>query len=75
MSEDFKKSKSLITTLRIIVLQSIASTLESIGKDINIYCLVDYKITFDEMGSREISNELQILVSPEDLISVKLLNA
>jgi hypothetical protein len=77
MSEDFKKSKGLITTLRTRVLQSITSTLESMGKDINIYHLVDYKITFDEteMGSREISDELHILVSPEDLLAVKLLNA
>jgi ATP-dependent DNA helicase PIF1 len=46
-------------------------------KDINTYCLVDYKITFDEakMGSKEISDELHILVSPEDLLAVKLLNA
>jgi hypothetical protein len=77
MSEDFKKSKGLITTLRTRVLQSIASTLESMGKDINTYHLVDYKIIFDETetGSREISDELHILVSPEDLLAVKLLNA
>jgi hypothetical protein len=76
MSEDFKKSNDVITIVRIKVLQSIASTLESMGIDINTYNLVDYNITFDEaeMRFREINDELQILVSPEDLISVKSLN-
>ena len=46
------------------------------GKDINNYHLVDYKITFDEdeMGSREISDELEISVSKEDLLSVSTFN-
>jgi hypothetical protein len=76
MFEDFKKSKGLITTITTKVLRSIASTLESMGKNINTYCLVDYKITLDEveMRSKEISNGLHILVSPEDLLAVKLLN-
>jgi hypothetical protein len=74
ISEDFKKSKGLITTITTRVLRSIASTLKSMEKDINTYCLVDYKITFDEakMGSKEISDELHILVSLEDLLAVKI---
>jgi ATP-dependent DNA helicase PIF1 len=48
MSKDFKKSKGLIPAIRTRVLQSIASTLESMARDINTYRLVDYKITFYE---------------------------
>ena len=59
------------------VLQSIASTLESMGKDINSYNLVDFKVTFDEdqMGSREIHDELKISISDEDLLAAESLNA
>ena len=73
MFEDFKKC--LLMTVRTIVLQSIASTLQSMGRDINTCHMVDYNISFDEaeMGSRQISDELKILVLAEDL-AVKLLN-
>ena len=69
MSEDFRQLNGVVLNVRTKVLQSIASTLESMGKDINSYNLVDFKVTFDEdqMGSREIHDELKITISEEDL--------
>ena len=77
MSEEFRQLNGVVLNLRTKVLQSIASTLESMGKDINSYNLVDFKVTFDEdqMGSREIHDELKITISKEDLLAAKSLNA
>ncbi|GLT53869.1 hypothetical protein SLA2020_271080 [Shorea laevis] len=76
MSEDFKKLKGLVMNVRTKVLQGNASTLESMGRDINSYHLVVYNIIFDEaeIRSREINEELEILVSAEDLLAVESLN-
>ena len=77
MSEDFRQLNGVVLNVRTKVLQSIASTLESMGKDINSYNLVDFKVTFDEdqVGSREIHDELNITISEEDLLAVESLNA
>ena len=48
MSEDFRQLNGVVLNVRTKVLKSIASTLESMGKDINSYNLVDFKVTFDE---------------------------
>ena len=47
------------------------------GKYINSYNLVHFKVTFDEdqMGSREIQDELKISISEEDLLTAESLNA
>ena len=76
MSEDFRQLNSVVLNVRIRVLQSIGSTLELMGKDINSYNLVDFKVTFDEdqMRSREIHDELKISFSKEDLLAVESLN-
>jgi hypothetical protein len=44
-------------------------------RDINTYRLVDYIIIFYEVeiGSREINNELEILVSAKNLLDIKSL--
>ena len=77
MSEDFRQLNGVVLNVRTKVLQSIASTLKSMGKDINSYNLVDFKVTFDEdqVGSREIHDELNITISEEDLLTVESLNA
>jgi hypothetical protein len=50
--------------------------LESMRRDIDTYRLVNYIIIFykAEIGSREINDELEILVSAKDLFVVKSLN-
>ena len=47
------------------------------GKYVNSYNLVDFKVTFDEdqMGSREIHDELKISISEEDLLTAESLNS
>ena len=77
MSEDFRQLNGVVLNVKTRVLQSIASTLESMGKDINSHNLVDFKVTFDEdqMGSREIHDELKISISEEDLLAIESLNA
>ncbi|XP_041027033.1 ATP-dependent DNA helicase PIF1-like [Juglans microcarpa x Juglans regia] len=46
------------------------------GKDINIFHLLDHDISFDEyeLQSREINDELAIIISEEDLIASTVLN-
>ena len=77
MSEKFRQLNGVVFNVKTRVLQSIASTLESMGKDINSHNLVDFKVTFDEdqMGSREIHDELKISISEEDLLATESLNA
>ena len=77
MSKDFRQLNGVVLNVRTKVLQSIASTLESMGKDINSYNLVDFKVTFDEdqVGSREIHDELKITILEEDLLAAKSLHA
>jgi hypothetical protein len=50
--------------------------LESMKRDIDTYRLVNYIIIFykAEIGSKEINDELEILVSAKDLFVVKSLN-
>ena len=58
------------------VLQSINSILESMGKHINNYLLIDNALNLHEEHkmSKEFEDELNILVSEEDLLSVSKLN-
>lgn len=58
------------------VIEHINSILDSIGKTINDYHLVNYGITsnIEENVFKEINEELQILVDEKDIIATKLLN-
>ncbi|XP_041016181.1 uncharacterized protein LOC121258704 [Juglans microcarpa x Juglans regia] len=76
MSADFKRVESNSVNTRKEVLRHISSTLESMGKDINIFHLLDHDISFDEdeLQSREINDELAIMISKEDLIASTIRN-
>ncbi|XP_060960966.1 uncharacterized protein LOC133031476 [Cannabis sativa] len=63
MSADLKSEEDSLSIVRNKVLKSISSTIESMGKDINSYQLLDEDISFDddeEFQSREINDELGV---------------
>ncbi|KAM6559733.1 hypothetical protein CsatA_028972 [Cannabis sativa] len=68
MSLDIKKTENDTQNVRYQVLRSISSTIESMGKDINSYQLLDEDIIFDndEFQSREINDELNVEIPEED---------
>ncbi|XP_062075122.1 uncharacterized protein LOC133779145 [Humulus lupulus] len=77
MSIDFKSSEDSTSTARYHVLRSISSTIESMGKNINSYHLLDEDISFDgnEFQSREIDDELGVEIPEEDITSLRSLNS
>ncbi|XP_062103729.1 uncharacterized protein LOC133814833 [Humulus lupulus] len=77
MSIDFKSSEDSTSTARYHVLRSISSTIESMGKNINSYHLLDEDISFDgnEFQSREINDELGVEILEEDITSSRSLNS
>ncbi|XP_062100049.1 uncharacterized protein LOC133805918 [Humulus lupulus] len=77
MSVDFKSSEDSTLTARYHVLRSISSTIESMGKNINSYHLLDEDISFNgnEFQSREIDDELGVEIPEEDIISSRSLNS
>ncbi|XP_062094052.1 uncharacterized protein LOC133800096 [Humulus lupulus] len=77
MSIDFKSSEDSTSTARYHVLRSISSTIESMGKNINSYHLLDEDISFDgnEFQSREIDDELGVEIPEEDITSSRSLNS
>ncbi|XP_062094266.1 uncharacterized protein LOC133800324 [Humulus lupulus] len=77
MSIDFKSSEDSTSTARYHVLRSISSTIESMGKNINSYHLLDEDISFDgnEFQSREINDELGVEIPEEDITSSRSLNS
>ncbi|XP_062114746.1 uncharacterized protein LOC133825867 [Humulus lupulus] len=77
MSIDFKSSKDSTSTARYHVLRSISCTIESMGKNINSYHLLNEDISFDgnEFQSREIDDELGVEIPEEDITSSRSLNS
>ena len=77
MSEDYKNFGNLsLESIRIKVLQHINGMLESMGKNVDIFGLTDSKISLDEeeKGSKEIEDELKIVVSEQDILTISNLN-
>ncbi|XP_042941189.1 uncharacterized protein LOC122275912 [Carya illinoinensis] len=76
MSADFQTTKHSLLNVRMQVLYSISTTLESMGKDINSFQLLDQNIHFDEdeFLSREIDDELAVSIPEEDILASTLLN-
>ncbi|KAG7984548.1 hypothetical protein I3843_04G165900 [Carya illinoinensis] len=77
MSADFQLIGCSSSNFRTETLHSISTILESMGKDINSFHLIDQNIDFDEDGflSREIGDELAIPIPEEDLHASTLLNS
>ncbi|XP_042954554.1 uncharacterized protein LOC122290960 [Carya illinoinensis] len=77
MSADFKSTEDSISKVRTQVLRSISFTIESMGKDINSYHLLDDDICFDEeeFQSREIDDELAVAIPKEDIAASQFLNS
>ncbi|KAG6711434.1 hypothetical protein I3842_05G052700 [Carya illinoinensis] len=76
MSVDFRSTENSMSDVRMQVLRSISFTLESMGKDINSFHLLDDNICFgeDQLESREIDDELAIEISEEDIVASEALN-
>ncbi|XP_042980082.1 uncharacterized protein LOC122310265 [Carya illinoinensis] len=76
MSSDFQLTEDSQSNVRMQVLRSISMTLESMGRDINSFQLLDRNIHFDEdeFLSREIDDELAVFIPEEDLTASTLLN-
>lgn len=76
MSTYFKRVENDSINVRKEILWHIFSILESMGKDINMFHLLDNDISFDEdqFQSREINDELAIIISKEDLLALTILN-
>ncbi|XP_042976278.1 uncharacterized protein LOC122307448 [Carya illinoinensis] len=77
MSADFQLIGCSSSNVRTETLHSISTILESMGKDINSFHLIDQNIDSDEDGflSREIDDELAIPIPEEDLHASTLLNS
>ncbi|KAG6657396.1 hypothetical protein CIPAW_04G088100 [Carya illinoinensis] len=77
MSADFKPTEDSISNVRTQVLRSISFTIESMGKDISSYHLLDDDICFDEeeFQSREIDDELAVEILEEDIAASQFLNS
>ncbi|KAG6674120.1 hypothetical protein I3842_15G025900 [Carya illinoinensis] len=77
MSTDFLIRNVSSTVVRKMVLQDIASTLESMGKDINMYRFgpVDIFYGQDEFTNREIDDERVVTIPTEDLLASQVLNS
>ncbi|KAG6717555.1 hypothetical protein I3842_04G106600 [Carya illinoinensis] len=77
MSTDFQTSYANTTDVSKKVLQSVSSTLESMGKDINVFHLLDSNVFFDEEQSqcKEISDELAVAIPEDDLLALGTLNS
>ncbi|KAG7986452.1 hypothetical protein I3843_03G080700 [Carya illinoinensis] len=77
MSADFQLIGCSSSNVRTETLHSISTILESMGKDINSFHLIDQNIDFDEDGflSREIDDELAIPIPEEDFHASTLLNS
>ncbi|KAG6641259.1 hypothetical protein CIPAW_09G061200 [Carya illinoinensis] len=77
MSVDFRSTEDSMSDVRMQVLRSISFTLESMGKDINSFHLLDDNICFgeDQLESREIDDELAVEISEEDIVASEALNS
>ncbi|XP_042961944.1 uncharacterized protein LOC122296359 [Carya illinoinensis] len=77
MSVDFKSTEDSISNVRTQVLRSISFTIESIGKDINSYHILDDDICFDEkeFQFRGIDDKLAVEILEEDIAASQSLNS
>ncbi|KAG7994263.1 hypothetical protein I3843_01G050200 [Carya illinoinensis] len=77
MSVDFRSTEDSMSDVRMQVLRSISFTLESMGKDINSFHLLDDNICFgeDQLESREIDDELAVEIPEEDIVASEALNS
>ncbi|KAG6621819.1 hypothetical protein I3842_Q005000 [Carya illinoinensis] len=77
MSVDFRSTENSMSDVRMQVLRSISFTLESMGKDINSFHLLDDNICFgeDQLESREIDDELAVEIPEEDIVASEALNS
>ena len=77
MSVDFRSTEDSMLNVRMQVLHSISFTLESMGKDINSFHLLDDNICFgeDQLESREIDDELAVEIPEEDIVASEALNS
>ncbi|XP_041001096.1 uncharacterized protein LOC121246852 [Juglans microcarpa x Juglans regia] len=77
MSTDFLATNIPSENVRRMVLQNIASTLESMGKNINMYHFapVDTFYNVEEFINREIDDERTVTIPKEDLLASNSLNS
>ncbi|XP_042972733.1 uncharacterized protein LOC122304524 [Carya illinoinensis] len=77
MSVDFRSTEDSMSDVRMQVLRSISFTLESMGKDINSFHLLDDNICFgeDQLESREIDDKLAVEIPEEDIVASEALNS
>ncbi|KAG6663118.1 hypothetical protein CIPAW_02G003800 [Carya illinoinensis] len=77
MSVDFRSTENSMSDVRMQVLRLISFTLESMGKDINSFHLLDDNICFgeDQLESREIDDELAVEIPEEDIVASEALNS
>ncbi|XP_041020377.1 ATP-dependent DNA helicase PIF1-like [Juglans microcarpa x Juglans regia] len=76
MSTDFLATNIPLTTVRRMVLQSIAFILESMGKNINMYNFVPTDTFYDveDFINREIDDERTVTIPEKDLLASNSLN-
>ena len=77
MSEDYNRMYTLpAEQVRLKVLHQISNFLDSMGKDINSFCLVSTTLRFRDRytNTRDTSSELNIQVSETDLLAATQLN-
>ncbi|KAG7994346.1 hypothetical protein I3843_01G054000 [Carya illinoinensis] len=77
MSVDFRLTEDSILNVRMQILPSISFTLESMGKNINSFHLLDDDICFgeDQLESKEIDDELAVEIPEEDIAALEALNS
>ncbi|KAG6720710.1 hypothetical protein I3842_03G074600 [Carya illinoinensis] len=77
MSVDFRSTENSMSDVRMQVLRSISFTLESMGKDMNSFHLLDDNICFgeDQLESREIDDELAVEILEEYIVASEALNS
>ena len=76
LCDDFVKIGGLSTNqIKVKALQSINSTLESMGKNLDCYGISDVaNLQFDDSTSKDLQDELAIIISEDDIYVASLLN-
>ena len=76
LCDDFVKIEGLSTNqIKVKALQSINSTLESMGKNLDCYGISDVaNLQFNDSTSKDLQDELAIIVSKDDIYAASLLN-
>lgn len=75
MSMDFQRDNTNSTYIRTKVLWIISFTLESVGKDIDTFHLVDNDVSLDDdqIESKKINDKLATMIPDEDLLALTTL--